>query len=47
VLFTFASNAQGLGLYRKRGFEKVGVFREQGRLDGRFIDVLAMEKILA
>jgi L-amino acid N-acyltransferase YncA len=47
VLFAFASNAQGLGLYRKRGFEKVGVFREQGRLDGRFIDVLAMEKILA
>lgn len=46
VLFTFPFNAAGQALYRKRGFREVGIFREQGRLDGRFIDVMAMEKIL-
>ncbi len=33
-------------LYRKCGFAEVGTFREQGRLDGKYVDVLAMEKIL-
>jgi len=33
-------------LYRKTGFREVGVFRNQGRLDGRFVDVMAMEKLL-
>jgi phosphinothricin acetyltransferase len=47
VLFTFAFNAGGQGLYRKLGYREVGTFREQGRLDGRFVDVMAMEKILA
>jgi phosphinothricin acetyltransferase len=46
VLFTFASNAAGRRLYAKRGFREVGVFREHGRLDGRFVDILAMEKIV-
>ncbi len=46
VLFTFPFNAPGQRLYRKHGFREVGVFREQGRLDGHFIDVMAMEKIL-
>lgn len=46
VLFTFPFNAAGQALYRKCGFREVGVFREQGRLDGHFIDVMAMEKIL-
>ncbi len=46
VLFTFASNAGGQRLYRKLGYRDVGVFAEQGTLDGNFIDVLAMEKIL-
>lgn len=46
VLFTFPFNAAGQRLYRKCGFREVGVFREQGRLDGRFIDVMAMEKLL-
>jgi L-amino acid N-acyltransferase YncA len=44
VLFTFASNA-GRSLYRGSGFVDVGVFREQGKVDGRFVDVLAMEKV--
>jgi L-amino acid N-acyltransferase YncA len=46
VLFTFSFNELGQGLYRKAGFNKVGVFKNQGKLDGNFIDVMAMEKIL-
>ena len=45
VLFTFASNAAGRNLYRGSGLVDVGVFREQGKVDGRFVDVLAMEKV--
>ena len=47
VLFTFAFNALGQGLYRKQGYREVGTFREQGVLDGQRVDVMAMEKILA
>jgi phosphinothricin acetyltransferase len=46
VLFALASNTNGQRLYRKAGYAEVGVFREQGQLDGAFVDVLAMEKIL-
>jgi L-amino acid N-acyltransferase YncA len=46
VLFTFPFNAAGQALYRKRGFREVGIFKEQGSLGGRPIDVMAMEKIL-
>jgi L-amino acid N-acyltransferase YncA len=46
VLFTFPFNAPGQALYRKRGFREVGTFKEQGRLDGKPIDVMVMEKIL-
>jgi phosphinothricin acetyltransferase len=46
VLFTFAFNVPARRLYDARGFREVGVFHEQGRLEGRFVDVLAMEKIL-
>jgi L-amino acid N-acyltransferase YncA/protein-tyrosine-phosphatase len=46
VLFALASNANGQGLYRKLGYREVGVFREQGLLEGRLVDVMAMEKIL-
>lgn len=46
VLFTFPFNGLGQGLYRKRGFREVGVFEKQGILDGQFVDVMAMEKIL-
>ena len=47
VLFTFPFNALGQGLYRKKGYRVVGTFHEQGMLDGRHVDVMAMEKILA
>jgi L-amino acid N-acyltransferase YncA len=45
VLFTFDFNALGRRLYRRSGFRDVGTFRRQGRLDGRFVDVVAMEKV--
>lgn len=46
VLFTFPFNQLGQGLYKKMGFREVGVFKNQGILDGKFVDVMAMEKIL-
>ncbi|MEK4012725.1 arsinothricin resistance N-acetyltransferase ArsN1 family A [Peribacillus sp. FSL M8-0224] len=46
VLFTFPFNQMGQGLYQKRGYREVGVFKNQGILDGEFVDVMAMEKLL-
>lgn len=46
VLFTFPFNQLGQGLYRKKGFREVGVFENKGILDGNFVDVMAMEKLL-
>lgn len=46
LLFTFPFNGLGQGLYRKGGYREVGVFQNQGILDGKFVDVMAMEKIL-
>ncbi|MDR7001859.1 arsinothricin resistance N-acetyltransferase ArsN1 family A [Neobacillus niacini] len=46
VLFTFPFNQLGQGLYLKMGFREVGIFKNHGILDGKFVDVMAMEKIL-
>ncbi|HEY8315043.1 MAG TPA: arsinothricin resistance N-acetyltransferase ArsN1 family A [Candidatus Baltobacteraceae bacterium] len=46
VLFALASNDAGARLYSILGYRHVGVFREQGRIDEEFVDVIAMEKIL-
>ncbi|MBF8376319.1 MULTISPECIES: arsinothricin resistance N-acetyltransferase ArsN1 family A [Alicyclobacillus] len=46
VLATFPFNSAGLALYRKMGFREVGVFMNHGRLDGKWVDVLWMEKLL-
>ncbi len=46
VLAMFPWNRAGLALYRRFGFREVGCYREQGRLDGRWVDVLIMEKLL-
>ena len=46
VLFALARNDAGQRLYRRLGFRDVGIFKEQGRLDGDFVDIIAMEKIL-
>ena len=46
ILFTFSFNTSGQGLYKKCGYRKVGVLERQGYMDGKFIDVMIMEKIL-
>jgi phosphinothricin acetyltransferase len=46
VLATFPYNEAGVTLYKKMGFAPVGVYHEQGRLDGRWVDVLIMERLL-
>ncbi len=46
VLHALDDNEQGKRLYRKCSFVEVGVFREHGVLDGRFVDVVAMERLL-
>lgn len=46
VLHALDSNEAGKRLYRKAGFSDVGVFRAHGMLDGRRVDIVAMEKIL-
>lgn len=47
VLAAFPTNAPGMRLYERHGFRTVGVYHEQGMLDGRWVDVIVMEKILA
>lgn len=46
VLFTFPFNKAGQGLYNSVGFREVGIFYEQGKLDNKYVDVMAMEKTL-
>jgi L-amino acid N-acyltransferase YncA len=46
VLSALARNAAGVRLYSKLGFERVGIYREMGMLDGEWVDVILMEKIL-
>ena len=40
---------QGVGtrLYERFGFRTVGIYREQGLFDGRWVDTIIMEKLLA
>ena len=46
VLAAFPWNAAGMRAYERAGFREVGIYREQGRLDGRWVDTVVMEKIL-
>ncbi|MCL6600300.1 MAG: arsinothricin resistance N-acetyltransferase ArsN1 [Alicyclobacillus macrosporangiidus] len=46
VLGTFPFNELGQGLYRKMGFYEVGTFKKHGQLDGKWVDVMWMEKLL-
>lgn len=46
VLAALASNQAGTRLYERCGFHHVGIYREQGMLDGRWVDVLIMERLL-
>jgi phosphinothricin acetyltransferase len=46
VLSAFPWNEAGMAAYRRAGFREVGIYREQGRLDGQWVDTIVMEKIL-
>jgi L-amino acid N-acyltransferase YncA len=46
VLSAFPFNAAGMALYEKLGFRTVGIYKEQGLLDGRWVDTIVMEKLL-
>jgi phosphinothricin acetyltransferase len=46
VLAAFPFNEAGVALYRRVGFSEVGVYREQGQLDGKWVDVVVMERLL-
>ena len=47
VLACFPTNKAGVALYERLGFVPVGIYREQGLLDGQWVDVLIMEQLLA
>lgn len=47
ILGTFPFNQNGQGLYHKMGFYEVGTFKNQGKLDGDWVDVMWMEKLLS
>jgi len=47
VLAAFPTNAAGLRLYTRHGFQTVGIYHEQGWLDDRWVDVIVMEKLLS
>jgi len=46
VLSAFPGNAAGMALYTKSGFRTVGIYHEQGQLDGKWVDTIIMEKVL-
>jgi L-amino acid N-acyltransferase YncA len=46
VLSAFPFNQSGVALYERLGFRTVGIYREQGLLDGKWIDTIIMEKLL-
>lgn len=46
VLAAFDWNVSGIALYTRMGFRHVGIYREQGWLDGRWVDTVVMEKLL-
>jgi L-amino acid N-acyltransferase YncA len=46
VLAGFPWNAASVALYVRLGFREVGVYQEQGLLDGRWVDVVLMERLL-
>jgi phosphinothricin acetyltransferase len=47
VLAAFPFNQAGMRLYERFGFRTVGIYHEQGLIDGRWVDTIIMEKVLA
>jgi len=46
VLSAFPTNAAGMRLYARQGFTTVGIYKEMGLVDGRWVDTVLMEKLL-
>jgi len=46
VLAAFPFNTGGMALYERLGYRTVGIYREQGQLDGKWVDTIVMEKLL-
>lgn len=46
VLSTFEFNNLGKRLYKNLGFREVGTYENQGILDGKFVNITIMEKLL-
>jgi phosphinothricin acetyltransferase len=46
VLSAFPTNTSGVALYEKFGFRSVGIYHEQGLVDGAWVDTIVMEKLL-
>ena len=46
VLAAFPTNAPGMRLYERHGFQTVGIYHEQGLLEGKWVDVIVMEKLI-
>jgi phosphinothricin acetyltransferase len=46
VLAAFPFNDAGMALYERMGFTTVGIYHEQGLLDGKWVDVIVMERLL-
>ena len=41
-----AAGTTGMRPYERHRFATIGIYHEQGMLDGRWVDVMVMEKIL-
>ncbi|KMM62946.1 GCN5 family acetyltransferase [Bacillus glycinifermentans] len=46
IVLDVSLNGLGQSLYKKMGYRQVGIFKNQGILDGQYVDVMAMEKLL-
>ena len=46
VLSSFPTNTAGMRLYERQGFSTVGIYKEMGLVDGRWVDTILMEKLL-
>jgi L-amino acid N-acyltransferase YncA len=46
VLSAFPFNRAGVALYERLGFRTVGIYAEQGLLDGAWVDTIIMERLL-
>jgi L-amino acid N-acyltransferase YncA len=46
VLSAFPFNPGGMALYATMGFRTVGIYEDQGQLDGQWVDTIIMERLL-